>query len=364
MTATVLVMQDALDSIQSFAAFQKRILDKAARVNPSFLHGTLVASSSSAQLKKAESLRRRLEDEQREKEQQERERQEHERERQQKEKERLQREKERRAQEEEKERLQKDKERQQKEKERMRREREAQERLEQEKIERVRLEQKRREQERQDKERKEKERKEREARSIQEQEEKENNLKRQNDEADRRHSKKQKAVEGFPATLSSPKKEPHPTALSKPETPRSPYAKTMPLGNKTNLQPASSPKSKGALAVQGNQNQGPPTMALFPQHTNKAPAAQPAPPQTAAADTKKNNPPSWARSQAIHEALQQQTIDPDEIFAPLSGVDLEAVFGPAFLKHKRPRTSSANWEADRYTKEEEMVYKRELGYIK
>ena len=39
LAATVFVMQEALDSIQNFAVFQKRILDKAARINPSLLPG-------------------------------------------------------------------------------------------------------------------------------------------------------------------------------------------------------------------------------------------------------------------------------------------------------------------------------------
>eukprot|EP00669_Euglena_mutabilis_P009869 TRINITY_DN4682_c0_g1_i2.p1 TRINITY_DN4682_c0_g1~~TRINITY_DN4682_c0_g1_i2.p1 ORF type:complete len:348 (+),score=67.97 TRINITY_DN4682_c0_g1_i2:30-1046(+) len=92
-----------------------------------------------------------------------------------------------------------------------------------------------------------------------------------------------------------------------------------------------------------------------------APAAAPVAPAAAAAaaPTKSGEPPSWTKPQAIRDALLAQTIDPDEIFAPLSGCDLVAIFG---TKSRRPRTSSANWATDRYTPTEELQYKRDMGY--
>lgn len=427
--------QDALDSIHSFAALQKRILDKAARLDSSISISGTKTNSSASLLKKAseQDMRERIEQAAREREkieqaareQELREKQEQalrdaqEREVREKlerearervarlkaEKEKREREKRDQAEKEraqvlrEKERREREEERREEER-REQQEREEQERLRQEAQEQARQAQERRkrelqeqrereEQERQRKEyeRAEKERKERE-RIMQEQEDKENKHKRAEDDNERRNSKKQKIPLGSAQPLSpAMKTQPLSPAMktdsqqnqwdmsqfppsSKTATPLSPSLKAMPLSNMTNKvqSPTSNPKSPKA---QGFAGAGPPAQA-FPQNSvvpNKPhpPATQPtAPPVTQPVGDgaqKKNNPPSWARSQAIHEALAAQTIDPDQVFAPLSGVDLGVIFGSSFQKHKRPRTSSANWEADRYTKEEEIVYKKELGYL-
>lgn len=69
----------------------------------------------------------------------------------------------------------------------------------------------------------------------------------------------------------------------------------------------------------------------------------------AAANDKKKMP-TWAKSPSLRAALQNQTINPDEIFPPHQSrtCNLDEIF-KNFKKTKRfhNRTSSGNWSKDR-----------------
>jgi phage-related minor tail protein len=327
LTATAL--QEAVEAIQSFSAFQKAILEKSAGLSNLKSRKTPTTPYAMSKKISEKAVHENLEREKREK---------------------LEREK------------QKERER----KERDRHDREEQERARQEKEKELRrAELERKHQEEQERLRAERARKEREAEERQrskEQEDKENRLKRQQDESqERRNSKKQKMSKMPGSVPTSPKAQP--LDKNKPLVDMGPakVAKPSPLINMTNVAVPSPKQHKpGGQSTPAFPYSGSQPKQHQHQQQHQQQAAQPSQPQSG----QKSNPPSWARSAAISEALAAQTIDPDEVFAPLSGVDLEVIFGPAFLKHKRPRTSSANWAADRYTPEEEHRYKRELGYIK
>ena len=73
------------------------------------------------------------------------------------------------------------------------------------------------------------------------------------------------------------------------------------------------------------------------------------------------DPPDWAQSPELREALQQQsTINPDDIFGAIRPLKMEELFKS---RRFRARTSSANWAgADRLTAEEEREYARRMGF--
>ncbi len=73
------------------------------------------------------------------------------------------------------------------------------------------------------------------------------------------------------------------------------------------------------------------------------------------------NPPDWAQSPELRQALQQQsTINPDDIFGSIRPLKMEELFKS---RRFRARTSSANWAgADRLTAEEEREYARRMGF--
>lgn len=75
------------------------------------------------------------------------------------------------------------------------------------------------------------------------------------------------------------------------------------------------------------------------------------------------NPPEWAQSPELREALQaQSTINPDDIFGAIRPLRMEEMF-KARTSRFRARTSSANWSgADRLTVEEEREYARRMGF--
>lgn len=53
--------------------------------------------------------------------------------------------------------------------------------------------------------------------------------------------------------------------------------------------------------------------------------------------------------------------DPDEIFPEVQTCDLEAIFDKKKSRYTR-RTSSGNWNNDRVTAAEKLVYKRTMGF--
>eukprot|EP00775_Hariotina_reticulata_P010316 gene10316-10474_t len=86
--------------------------------------------------------------------------------------------------------------------------------------------------------------------------------------------------------------------------------------------------------------------------------------------------PDWARSQALFEAVKaQQHKDPDTIFGQRQTTcDLGELFAdvpqvPAAAHHRHKvrklgqRSSSADWSQDRLTWQEEISYKKSLGYL-
>ncbi|KAL2912676.1 hypothetical protein HK105_207783 [Polyrhizophydium stewartii] len=76
---------------------------------------------------------------------------------------------------------------------------------------------------------------------------------------------------------------------------------------------------------------------------------------------------SWARTPFVREALRrQQQQDPDDIFGTVKPIRLDEIFGrgPADAQRLRKRTSSAHWlGTDALTAEEELAYKRRMGYM-
>ncbi|TCD71547.1 hypothetical protein EIP91_008928 [Steccherinum ochraceum] len=78
---------------------------------------------------------------------------------------------------------------------------------------------------------------------------------------------------------------------------------------------------------------------------------------------RKFDPPEWAQSPELRQALQQQsTVDPDDIFGRVGPLRMEEIFRTRTSRF-RARTSSANWSgADQLTAEEERAYARRMGY--
>lgn len=78
---------------------------------------------------------------------------------------------------------------------------------------------------------------------------------------------------------------------------------------------------------------------------------------------RKFDPPDWAQSPELRQALQQQsTMDPDDIFGRVGPLRMEEIFRTRTSRF-RARTSSANWSgADQLTAEEERAYARRMGY--
>lgn len=75
------------------------------------------------------------------------------------------------------------------------------------------------------------------------------------------------------------------------------------------------------------------------------------------------DPPGWAQSPELREALQlQSTINPDDIFGAIRPLRMEELFKTRTSRF-RARTSSANWTgADRLTLEEEREYAKRMGF--
>ncbi len=80
----------------------------------------------------------------------------------------------------------------------------------------------------------------------------------------------------------------------------------------------------------------------------------------------RQRPPVWARTPNLLKALQYQlTQDPDIVFGAVKPCSLEDIFrGLRDIKKYRQRTSSANWTGtDGLTAEEELRYKRNMGFL-
>lgn len=77
----------------------------------------------------------------------------------------------------------------------------------------------------------------------------------------------------------------------------------------------------------------------------------------------KFDPPNWAQSPELRQALQQQsTLNPDDIFGRIGPLRMEEIFRTRTSRF-RARTSSANWSgADQLTAEEEKAYEKRMGY--
>lgn len=77
--------------------------------------------------------------------------------------------------------------------------------------------------------------------------------------------------------------------------------------------------------------------------------------------------PLWAQKEKLLPALEKQFshvddnyIDPDELFGEVESCDLKAIFGsPRKKGHYQRRTSSGNWTNDRATVAEKLEYRRE-----
>lgn len=78
---------------------------------------------------------------------------------------------------------------------------------------------------------------------------------------------------------------------------------------------------------------------------------------------RKFDPPGWAQSPELRQALQQQsTMNPDDIFGRVGPLRMEEIFRTRTSRF-RARTSSANWSgADQLTAEEEKAYEKRMGY--
>ncbi|EMD32287.1 hypothetical protein CERSUDRAFT_119010 [Gelatoporia subvermispora B] len=75
------------------------------------------------------------------------------------------------------------------------------------------------------------------------------------------------------------------------------------------------------------------------------------------------DPPEWAQSPELRNALQQQsTMNPDDIFGRIGPLRMEEIFRTRQSRF-RARTSSANWTGtDQLTAEEEREYARRMGF--
>lgn len=80
--------------------------------------------------------------------------------------------------------------------------------------------------------------------------------------------------------------------------------------------------------------------------------------------------PKWAQPSNLAPAVEKQfmdgpgRIDPDAIFPEVSTCDLASVFDKKKKARYRKRTSSGNWTKDGVTAQENLVYKRSMGFAK
>ncbi|KAL3909024.1 MAG: hypothetical protein SGILL_008254 [Bacillariaceae sp.] len=87
-------------------------------------------------------------------------------------------------------------------------------------------------------------------------------------------------------------------------------------------------------------------------------------------DKRKKRIPTWASRSNLIPALEQQVngyvnghkVDPDDIFPEVESCDLEAIFGESKKAKYRSRNSSGNWNNDKVTAAEKLVYKRQMGF--
>jgi hypothetical protein len=87
-------------------------------------------------------------------------------------------------------------------------------------------------------------------------------------------------------------------------------------------------------------------------------------------EKQKKKIPMWAKRENLLPALEEQYngcveghgVDPDELFPEVSTCDLEAIFGNKKTRYTR-RTSSGNWNNDKVTAAEVLVYKRKMGFV-
>jgi hypothetical protein len=74
--------------------------------------------------------------------------------------------------------------------------------------------------------------------------------------------------------------------------------------------------------------------------------------------------PAWATGTQLRELiLRTSQLDPDLIFAPVKTCDLDEIFGTVVGSRERKRTSSRNWSNDEFTLEEELAYKKSMGFV-
>ena len=78
--------------------------------------------------------------------------------------------------------------------------------------------------------------------------------------------------------------------------------------------------------------------------------------------------PKWAQKSNLIPALEKQfmegpdRIDPDEIFPEVSTCDLASVFDQKKASKYQKRASTGNWNQDKVTIAEKLVYKRTMGF--
>ena len=163
-------------------------------------------------------------------------------------------------------------------------------------------------------------------------------------------------------------------------------AKTVkPVASSSTLKSTTSVKGKGKAELLDDMDQQP-AQVIQAQMANRAKAQMqaaqtPQPPRVASESIelpeinseysdsededrpKKFNPPSWAQSPELRQALEQQsTMNPDEIFGRIGPLRMEEIFRTRTSRF-RARTSSANWSGvDQLTAEEEKAYEKRMGY--
>lgn len=167
-----------------------------------------------------------------------------------------------------------------------------------------------------------------------------------------------------------------PTHTAEPKSTKT--IKTMP--SSSNLKAAA--KGKGKATIQDTDDQ-PPTRVVQNQMADRAKvqmqAAQPPPVTSESIELPDINseysdsededrprtfdPPEWAQSPELRQALQQQsTMNPDDIFGRIGPLRMEDIFRTRQSRF-RARTSSANWTGtDQLTAEEEREYARRMGF--
>ena len=165
--------------------------------------------------------------------------------------------------------------------------------------------------------------------------------------------KRPKPKEGRPVACGSgaeaPTAKPAATSAPRPATPR--------IGPSPSPNPSPSPS---------------PALKSKPTSQSKAKSGAVAKPKSSGKGSKKGSgstPPQnreWAHGDLLAEALAIQAMsnfDPDSLFFEFreTGCDLEEIFQRLSISYTA-RGSTGNWEADRITPTEELVYKRQCGY--